>query len=134
MRWGCYSALFQLAALVVGMPFGLVGVATAHAIATFCLVVPTLVYAGKPFGIDSRDVLRVVGPQMVAALATVGIGWAVQWLFLDDYSRLARFTMSIPVCLAAYFAVAVGLFRVTGPIHLGFSLLRDLAQIRLRGS
>jgi PST family polysaccharide transporter len=134
MRWGFYSALFQLAALMIGMPFGLTGVATAHAIATFCLVVPTLVYAGQPFGIGFRDVLEVVGAQIVAALITVAIGLAVQWAFLGDYSHLARLLMSVPVCLAAYFAVAVGIFRVTGPVQLGFSLLRDFMPARLRGS
>lgn len=134
MRWGLFSAVFQLAALLAGVPFGLAGVATAHAIATFCLFVPALVYAGQPFGIGARDVLRAVGPQMVAALGTVAIGFMMQRALLADVSQLARFVISVPFCGAVYLLVAVGIFRVTRPIQIAFSLLRDFLPARLRWS
>ena len=89
-RWGFFSAVCQLVAVFAGIPFGLVGVATAHAIATFCLFVPALVYAGRPVGIGIKDVVRAVGPQTVAALTTVAIGFTVQRLYLNDYSQLTR--------------------------------------------
>ena len=134
MRWGFFSAIFQLVAVFAGLPFGLVGVATAHAIATFCLFVPALVYAGRPLGIGARDVLRAVGPQMAAALIAVAIGLAVQGAFLSDFSRLARLFVSGLVCLTAYLAVAVGLFKVTAPLRLAFSLLRDFSPALSRRS
>jgi PST family polysaccharide transporter len=129
-KWGLFSALFQLAAIFAGLPFGPTGVATAHTIATFCLFVPALAYAGQPVGIGAGDVLRAVGPQTVAALVTVAVGLAAQRLFMDDYSQLARFILSVPICIAVYLAVAVGVFRVTGPIRLAISLLRDFSPIR----
>jgi PST family polysaccharide transporter len=63
MRWGFFSAICQLIAVFCGIPFGLAGVAAAHAIVTFMLFVPALVYAGQPVGIGLRDVLRAVGPR-----------------------------------------------------------------------
>ena len=48
MRWGVYSAIVQLLALAVGLPFGVTGVAVAYAIAMFGLFVPALVYSGRP--------------------------------------------------------------------------------------
>lgn len=134
MRWGLFSAAFQLATLLAGLPFGLIGVATAYAIATYCLFVPALVYAGQPFGIGAKDVLRAVGPQTVAALVTVAIGLTAQWLFLQDHSEPTRFAISVPICVAVYLAVVVGVFRVTRPIHLALSLLRDFTPARLRRS
>ena len=104
--------------LFAAIPFGIAAVATAHAIAAFCLFVPALTYAGRPVGIDGKDVLRAVGPQTVAALATVAIGLAVQHLFLDDYSQLTRFAFSVPICVAVYLTVSIGVFKVTGPLHL----------------
>jgi PST family polysaccharide transporter len=132
MRWGFFSAIFQLVAVFAGIAFGLAGVATAHAIATFCLFVPALVYAGRPLGVGGMDVLRAVGPQTIAALITVVIGFTVQSLFLDDYSQLTRFALSGLICVAVYLTVAVGVFRITGPLRLAFSLLRDFSSIRLR--
>jgi PST family polysaccharide transporter len=127
-----FSAVFQLATLLAGLPFGLVGVATAYTIATYCLFVPALVYAGQPFGIGAKDVLRAVGPQTVGALVTVAIGLTFQWFLLQDHSELARFVLSIPICIAVYLAVVVGAFRVTRPTHLARSLLCDFSPARLR--
>ncbi|HXF52624.1 MAG TPA: lipopolysaccharide biosynthesis protein [Hyphomicrobiaceae bacterium] len=133
-RWGLLSAVVQLAAVFAGLPFGPTGVAVAHTIATFCLFVPALAYAGQPLGIGARDVVRAVGPQTTAALLTVVVGLAVQRLFLDEVSQLARFLLSVPVCIAIYLAVVVGIFKVTRPIRLAFSLLRDFSPARLRRS
>jgi PST family polysaccharide transporter len=129
MRWGVFSAIFQLLALLAGIPFGAEGVATAYAVATFCLFIPALAYAGSPLGIGAKDVVRAVGPQMVAALVTVAVGLAAQRLFMSDISQLVRFVLSIPVCLAVYLAIAVGLFRVTAPIRVAFSLVNDFSSI-----
>lgn len=130
MRWGFFSAIFQLLAVFAGLPFGLVGVATAHAIATFCLFLPALIYAGRPLGIGARDVLRAVGPQMASALIAVAIGIIVQDMFLADLSRLARVFVAGLICAATYLAVIVGVFGVTAPLRLAFSLLRDFNPVR----
>ena len=57
----------------------------------------------------------------------------IQHLFLSDFSQLAGFFVSATICLATYLAIVVGLFRVTRPLKLAFSLLRDLIPMRSRG-
>jgi polysaccharide transporter, PST family len=131
MKWGIFSAVCQLLALGAGLPFGLTGVAVTYTIATFFLFVPALVYAGRPVGIDVRDVLRTVAPQMAAGLIVVAFGFAVQELFLIGFSPIPRFFISVPVCTVAYIVVAAGVFRVTGPLQLAFSLLRHFSPARL---
>jgi PST family polysaccharide transporter len=130
MRWGGFSAIVQLVALMAGLPFGVIGVATSYTIAMFVLFVPALVYSGRPVGIGTRDVLQAVGPQITAALIAVGVGFAVQLGFLTEFSRLLRFCISIVVCLAAYLTIVIGVFRVTDPLQLAFSVLRDFRSIR----
>jgi PST family polysaccharide transporter len=134
MKCGFDSAIFQLVAIFAGLPFGLIGVAAAHAITTFCPFVPALLYAGQPLGIGIRDVLLAVGPQIVAPLMTVAIGTAVQSGFLHDFSLLARPIASGLVCVLLYLALALGIFRVTAPSRLALSLLRDFSPARLRRS
>jgi len=56
----------------------------------------------------------------------------VQHLFLDDYSQLTRFAFSVPICVAVYLTVSVGVFKVTGPLQLALSLLRDFSSFRFR--
>jgi PST family polysaccharide transporter len=130
MRWGVFSALIQLGAVLAGIPFGVIGVAIAHTIATFFLVVPALVYAGRPLEISVTDVLRAVAPQVIAALLTVAIASTIQYLFLAKYSLLPRFLVSVIVCCVIYFVIAVGVFKVRHPLHIAFSLLRDLRPLR----
>jgi len=134
MRWGVYSAVVQLLALAAGLPFGVTGVATAYAIAMFGLFVPALVYSGRPVGIHSRDVLQAIGPQTIAGLAAVAVGFVVQVEFLADFSQLMRPFVSGSICLATYLVIAVGLFRVTAPLQLAFSVLRDFRAVRLPAS
>jgi polysaccharide transporter, PST family len=134
MRWGLFSSACQLIALAAGLPFGLIGVAVAYAIVMFGLFVPALVYAGRPLGIGVKDVLQAAGPQTAAGLVAVALGFLVQEAFLSDFSRFARLFVSAQICLAIYLSVVVGIFKVTGPLRLALSLLRDYSPIRPRGS
>ena len=130
MRWGVYSAIVQLLALAAGLPFGVTGVASAYAIAMFGLVVPALVYSGRPLGIFGSDVLRAVGPQMIGGLIAVTTGFLVQFEFLADVSPLLRIVVSGMVCLLTYLAVVAGIFRITAPLQLAFSVLHDIRGFR----
>ncbi|MGE3876491.1 MAG: oligosaccharide flippase family protein [Parvibaculaceae bacterium] len=135
VRWrrgGCLSAACQLIALLAGLPFGITGIAIAYAIAMFGLFVPALVYAGRPLGIGSKDVLRAVGPQTVAALATVAVGFLAQHVLPETLSPLPRFAASVPICTAVYLALAVGVFGVTEPLRIAFRALRDFSPVRWR--
>jgi len=118
-------------ALIAGLPFGPIGIVTAYTIVMFALFVPTLVYAGRPAGIGVRHVLQATGPQTVAGLIAVAFGYMIQQEFLADVSELIRFLISVPICLAAYFTVVVGVFKVTGPIRLVCSVLRELSPVRI---
>jgi polysaccharide transporter, PST family len=133
MRWGAISAGFQLLALAAGLPFGVIGVATSYTVVMFILFVPALVYAGRPLGIGYADVLQAVGRQTAGGLITVALGLVAQRLFLADVSQLARLAISIPVCAAIYLAVVAGVFRVTAPLQLALSVLRDFRPIRSTG-
>ena len=63
-------------------------------------------------------------------MTAVAVGFAVQLEFFGDLSLFARVFASGTICLAAYLAIVVGVFRVTGPLQLAFSLLRDVRAIR----
>jgi PST family polysaccharide transporter len=130
LRWGVFSAACHLVALTAGLPFGAMGVAIAYTVAMFCLFVPALVYAGRPIGIGVSDVLSAIGPQMGSAIIAVALGLTMQRLFLREFSELARFIVSIPICVTTYLAMVLGVFRITGPLKLASSLLRDFGPLK----
>jgi PST family polysaccharide transporter len=131
MRWGFLSAACQLIALFAGLPFGITGIAVAYAVVMFGLFVPALVYSGRPLGIGTKDVLQAVGPQTVAALATVAAGFLAQHVLLANLSPLPRFAASASICMTFYLALAVGIFGVKEPLRIAFRALRDFSPIRL---
>ena len=96
----------------------------------FGLFVPALVYSGRPVGIHAGDVLRAVGPQTVAGLIAAGVGFLVQIEFLAHLAPMLRLVVSGLICLATYLAIAVGLFRITAPLQLAFSVLHDFRGFR----
>jgi PST family polysaccharide transporter len=134
MHWGLYSAVVQMVALVTGLPFGVMGVAVAYTVATFGLFVPALVYSGEPLGIRTRDVLQAVGPQTVAGLLAVAAGFLLEQHVLAGSAMLLRMVVAGTACLAVYLVVAVGIFKVTAPLHIAWSVMRDFRAARLPAS
>jgi len=130
MWWGVYSAIIQLLALAAGLPFGVTGVATSYTVVMFVLFVPALVYSGRPVGIHAGDVLRTVGPQTIGGLVAAAAGFLVEFEYLTQLSPLLRIFVSGMVCLLTYLAVVVGLFRITAPLQLAFSVLHDFRRFR----
>jgi polysaccharide transporter, PST family len=58
------------------------------------------------------------------------VGFMVQQEFLGELSRFMRVFSSAMVCAATYFAVVIGVFRITDPLRLVFSVLRDFRSVR----
>jgi PST family polysaccharide transporter len=132
MRWGLISAACQILAVIAGVPFGLIWVAATCMIATYLLFIPALVYAGRPVGIDAKDVIGAVGPQTLSGLIAVAVGFVIRQVFLADMSEIARFGISGSVCLLTYLAVVIIVFRVTEPFRLALSVLRNFRSIRFQ--
>jgi len=92
--------------------------------------VPAIAYAGAPLGIGARDVIAAVAPQLIAALGTTAVGFAVRFTLLDGVPSIERMAILAVVYLAIYLLVVVGLFRVTTPIQV----CRSVVQGFLPGS
>jgi PST family polysaccharide transporter len=122
LRWGIVATCFQLGALLCGLPFGPFGVVWAHVLATYVLFVPAIAFSGWPVGIGARDVIATVGPQLISALAATGLGFALRASVLVGVDPITRMAVLVVVCLAAYLAMVVAVFRVTAPLQVTLSL------------
>jgi polysaccharide transporter, PST family len=126
-NWGIVSLIVQIAAVLCGLPFGAKGVATAVVCASAVISVPSIVYAGRPIGLDAVAVLRAAGPQLVGSVLVVAVGWWLQLTFLGSLPSYQRIVISGCFCGGMYLAVVVGLFRLTEPIKVAGRIFRDLA-------
>jgi polysaccharide transporter, PST family len=127
-HWGVLNCGFTIIALLCGLKFGAMGVATSYAVLAYVIVVPALLYAGRPLGIRTKDVITTVGPQIFCALLTAGFGFALRGMLFDGTSMLVRLVALSFLCSAFYLAIIVLGFRMTKPLALAASLLRRRAD------
>ena len=124
-NWGIVTAIVQVVAIAVGLPAGPMGVAMAIVIATSFIAFPSISYAGRPAGIGAALVARTVGRQLTGALITAVAGWVLQTVALGQFSCLSRIVLSASCCISIYLLIVVGVFRLTEPIAVAISLVRD---------
>jgi polysaccharide transporter, PST family len=124
--WGILAAVVQLTALLFGLRYGPFGVVWALTLSMYLLFVPAIVYAGRPLGIRSGDVIRAIGAQVVGALAGSGAGFAARVWLLSEASTIERMGILVLLYVMTYLVVVVGLFRVTMPLQVCRSMLNDI--------
>jgi polysaccharide transporter, PST family len=127
-RWMLYgvAALFaQLIALFIGLPYGPKGVVTAYVVYMFILFVPAIAYAGRPFNIGAKDVIKVVWRQLVGALLAAGVGFALRRTLLANSSGLAKTAILVAVFAIVYLVTVVGLLRLRMPVAVMLVLVKD---------
>ena len=131
MRWGVISCIVQVAAILCGLPFGTIGVATSYTLCMYLLFVPAIVYAGHPLQIGVSHLMRAVGPQLIGSLVAALIGFVLRIFYLSESSAIERMSYLPIACVAGYLVTTVGVFRVTKPIKVAGQLLRDFLPVRL---
>lgn len=70
-RWGLFSSGVTTASFVVGLPWGIEGVAIAYTTAVYLLLLPSLMFCFRRAPLSALDVLSVVWRPLVATAAGV---------------------------------------------------------------
>ncbi|HWX29669.1 MAG TPA: lipopolysaccharide biosynthesis protein [Steroidobacteraceae bacterium] len=127
-HWGVLNCGLTIVAVLSGLRYGAIGVAVSFAILAYLIVVPSLLYAGRPLGVRTKDVLTAVGPQIFCALVTAGFGFVLRGMLFAGTSMLVRLIALSFLCSAFYLAIIVLGFRVTKPLAVAASLVRSRAR------
>jgi PST family polysaccharide transporter len=127
MRWGVISSVAQLLALFAGLPFGMMGVAWAFVLSTYLLFLPAIAYSGWPLGIRVRQVVAVVGPQTLGALAAVATGLVLRDTVFAHTPMILRAILLVISYSGVYAVIVLGVFRVRTPLQVGRAVLRACA-------
>lgn len=71
-QWGLIGGTITILSILIGLPWGAVGVATSYSVTTVCVVVPLLLYfVGRVGPVRTADFYRTIAPSACAALSTV---------------------------------------------------------------
>jgi PST family polysaccharide transporter len=101
--WGLLSSLIAVASFILGLPYGIVGVAAAYAIASLILIAPSLVVALPLIDTSIADVARRVAPTLAAASAG-GLTAYVIGLALSGALPVVVLTLQVGGLITVYLA------------------------------
>jgi O-antigen/teichoic acid export membrane protein len=124
-NWGVVTAVVRILAILGGLPFGAKGVAIAVVAAGWLLALPSVSYAGRPFGIGAALVIRAVRAPLLGATIAGAAGWWLQSIFLADFSTLFQIILSAFLCASLYLFIVVGVLRIAKPIKVAVRLVED---------
>ena len=104
MRWGVFASTMVVAALVVGLRWGYLGVVRSYTVVTFLLVYPAFAIPLKLIDLRFMDLVRSVLPQLVtAAVMAVAVAF-LDKAFLGGAEPLFKLVVLVPACVIAYVA------------------------------
>lgn len=123
VRWGIFETIFTTIAFIIGLPFGIAGVAIAYTVTFYLLSVPALLYAGKPIKLKLSSILSATWKYFVAAILSASLSYIVVFSFnittpfFTELNILIRIILSSILCLSLYLSFIVALHRSFQPIN-----------------
>ncbi|WP_162789584.1 lipopolysaccharide biosynthesis protein [Altererythrobacter sp. ZODW24] len=108
LRWQLLTLPLFIAGMLLGLPYGALGVALGFSLVHLAVAVPSVFYAAHRSPVSATGLLRVTGPIAAAALAAVLISRGLDLRAMLGGSGLAASALSIMMTLVIY-AVGVAI-------------------------
>jgi O-antigen/teichoic acid export membrane protein len=103
-----FTAFYALA-FVIGIHWGIMGVAWAYAIGNLILWYPSWAIPGRLVALTFSEMIRTLSPAFFCALSMGSIIWGLGRLLPDGMAHWKYLIIQIPVGIVVYFILVVGL-------------------------
>lgn len=121
LAWEAVRTTISLMCVVLGLPWGPMGVAAGLAVAILLLFPPSFAYAAKGTSIRLIDVAKALLPSFAVMTVTVGAVFVLRVFVMQDWNQTAR--------LLATGAVITGIMACGAALVYGPSLLNPRSLI-----
>ena len=99
-HWGMIGGSIAIIAILVGLPWGAIGVAAAYGLSDLCLSTPLLFwFVGRKGPIRTADLYRTIAPSACAAVCTLGL-LLILHPHLETIPLLARLSIAFAIAVA----------------------------------
>ena len=138
LRWSILQTIINTCFFLVGLQFGMAGVAIAYSIEIYILALPSLWYAGKIINLSITSLLSSVWRYFVAALLAGLLSFAI--LYKLDYAAtiftnlnvFIRIVAASTLCLALYLIFIILLYQSLNPIKNFLSTAYQMRPKRIQ--
>lgn len=131
-RWSIIALVTTIIFFLIGLPFGLLGLASANTFSIYVLILPAIWYAGKPGGIKLSIFISAVWKYFCAAIVAGLLSYFSMYIFdfssafFHKLSILARIFIASGFYCCTYLILVVALFKSTKPIIQFMIIFRDM--------
>jgi PST family polysaccharide transporter len=132
MRWGFISSATVVAAFIIGLPYGAIGVAIAYAVGEYIRTPLLWLYIGRKGPVKTTDIILATGPFILASHIALAMTWMTKHLWSED--PLVLLAGSAACCSMIYLAVVVIFSSGRGTLQEAVSTIASLISMRKRGS
>ena len=132
VRWSIVETIFTTIFFIGGLYFGIAGVAIAYSLTFYLLVIPTLVFAGKPVNISAYAIISRIWRYFLAAVIAGLISFAV--LYKIDFISLQfsalyillRIIISASLNLLFYLILVAVVHQSLNPLKQALSIAKQM--------
>jgi len=108
---GLLSAAVVVIAFIIGLPYGVHGVALAYSIASVCLVFPVCWLSTKDTPINVMDIIHTLSPSLCATVITTLITYFVHLYLIGLNNQLISTLLSMAIYGAIYLTILLFAFK-----------------------
>lgn len=106
-RWGIVSLIVTLIAFVVGIQWGVIGVAACYVFASVVvLLVPSWYISGRIIGLSVGETIANLLPTLGCSIVMAGIVWLVGVVMPDTWHNAAQLFVQVSVGALTYWGLA----------------------------
>ncbi|MCP4991059.1 MAG: lipopolysaccharide biosynthesis protein [Colwellia sp.] len=127
LRWGITASLATLTATLLGLPFGVTGIAIGYSVVSYLLVGPCIQYAGKPIGLTFWGVVAVIWHYYLSAILAGVICFYVMNLQILSNVPIRLLIGFIVYCVIYLFMVVI-VFRDTKALKEVFLFAKGIIK------
>lgn len=129
-HWSLLSGAIAIVSIIVGLPWGAVGVAASYAISDLCLYTPLLFwFVGRRGAIRAGDFYRTIAPSVCASICSLAVLFVSrQWLGMIHPVILrlgVAFALTAVVSLLVFAALPAGRLAIQNFKEIFLLLLRN---------
>lgn len=117
MRWSIVVAATTFTSILIGLPWGYVGVARSYAIQNFIMFLPTFAVALHLVDLRLKHLVQAVGRQFLAAALMAVVVYLVEMLLPPNWAAVLKLAVLVPVGAFVYGAF-VWMFMRTAVIDV----------------
>jgi PST family polysaccharide transporter len=116
LRWGLFDSAVVVAAVIVGVPYGALGVATAFAAARVLLFLPGIWYATRTVPLGVSDTLKTIRVIMPSSVVIGTLLYLSRQTILAEFSTWSRLLIAFVAAVTGYLTIVCIASRSLAPL------------------